>query len=159
ENATKSGTLLEGPKGLRDSILVKEDMWFGMNYPQQIAFMQSFECSASGLSDKHLLVMDVRSLATGNLLATWFAGVLKPTETPPTEERRQVNPGMSPDMEDENHLGLTGGNRAAFIKSTIDECNKRSTASPTSCSCFANALADSVSMKELEEASSAGNTA
>jgi hypothetical protein len=155
ENATKSGTLLEGPKGLRDSILVKEDMWFGMNYPQQIAFMQSFECSVSGLSGKRLLLMDVRSLATGKLLATWFTGTLKPTENPPNNEQNQTSPGMSPDKEDENHIGLTGGNRAAFIKATIDDCNKRSLASPTSCSCFANAMADSVSIKELEESSSA----
>jgi len=157
ENATKSGTLLEGPKGLRDSILVKEDMWFGMNYPQQIAFMQSFECSVSGLSGKRILHMDVRSLATGKLLATWFAGTLKPTENPTNNEQSHTNPpGMSPDMEDESHVGLTGQNRAAFIKSTIDECNNRSPAW-TSCSCFADTLADSVSTKELEEASSAGN--
>ena len=79
ENARKSGMLVEGPKGLRDSILVQESMWFGMNYLQQIDFMQSFECSLAGLSGKHLLVMDVRSLATGNLLATWSVGTLKPT--------------------------------------------------------------------------------
>jgi len=115
ENATKSGTLLEGPKGLRDSILVKEDMWFGMNYPQQIAFMQSFECSVSGLSGKRILHMDVRSLATGKLLATWFAGTLKPTENPTNNEQSHTNPpGMSPDMEDESHVGLTGQNRAAL---------------------------------------------
>ena len=82
ENSRKSGMLVEGPKGLRDSILVQESMWFGMNYLQQIDFMQSFECSLAGLSGKHLLVMDVRSLATGNLLATWSAGTLKPTVEP-----------------------------------------------------------------------------
>ena len=82
ENARKSGMLVEGPKGLRDSILVQESMWFGMNYLQQIDFMQSFECSLAGLSGKHLLVMDVRSLATGNLLATWSVGRLKPTVEP-----------------------------------------------------------------------------
>jgi hypothetical protein len=152
ENARKSGTLVEGPKGLRDSILVQEGMWFGMNYPQQIAFMQSFECSIAGLSGKHLLVMDVRSLATGNLLATWFAGTLKPTEALPTEESQApTNPGASEGAEDENHVGLTGEARAAFIKNTLDECNKRSTGSPLSCSCYANAMADNVSIKELKE--------
>jgi hypothetical protein len=35
-----------------------------------------------GLSGKHLLYMDVRSLATGRLLATWTLGVLKPAEEP-----------------------------------------------------------------------------
>jgi hypothetical protein len=63
---------------LRDSILVKEDEWFKMNYLQQIAFMQSFECATAGFSGKHLLYMDVRSLSTGKLLATWSLGVLNP---------------------------------------------------------------------------------
>ena len=36
ENAISAGTLVKGPKGLRNSILVQEVMWFGMNYPQQI---------------------------------------------------------------------------------------------------------------------------
>ena len=49
EDAINAGTLVKGPKGLRDSILVQESMWFGMNYPKQIAFMQSFECAMGGL--------------------------------------------------------------------------------------------------------------
>jgi hypothetical protein len=155
ENATKSGTLVEGPKGLRDSILVQEGLWFGMDYPQQTAFMQSLECSMAGSSGKHLLVMDVRSLATGKLLATWLAGSLEPTEEPPTVEP-QTNLGMSGGMGDENHNGLTGEGRAAFIKSTIDECNKRSIAPPY-CSCYAYAMADTVSIKELKEISVAGS--
>ena len=137
ENARKSGMLVEGPKGLRDSILVQEGMWFGMNYPQQIAFMQSFECSIAGLSGKHLLVMDVRSLATGKLLATWFAGTLKPTEephdltNPPVQAPHDVtNPGMSEVTEDENRIGLTGEARAAFIKLATDACNKRGNSVP-----------------------------
>src|SRR5262245_42363068 len=36
ENAVGAGTLVEDPKGLRDSILVQEVMWFGMNDPRQI---------------------------------------------------------------------------------------------------------------------------
>ena len=48
-----------------------------MDYPQQIAFMQSFECSMAGSSGKQLLYMDVRSLATGRLLATWTFGVIE----------------------------------------------------------------------------------
>ena len=74
--------LVKGPKGLRDSILVQEGMWFEMNYPKQIAFMQSFECSLAGGSNKQLLYMDVRSLAMGNLLATWTLGLLKPARNP-----------------------------------------------------------------------------
>jgi hypothetical protein len=159
ENATKSGTLVEGPKGLRDSILVQEGMWFGMNYPQQIAFMQSFECSVAGLSGKHLLVMDVRSLATGRLLATWFAGTLKPTEAPPTRESQApTNSGAPEGAEDENPVGLTGEARSNFIKATMDECNRRSNSpQPTYCSCFANDMADNVSIKELKEISAPGN--
>jgi hypothetical protein len=150
ESARKSGTLVEGPKGLRDSILVQEGMWFGMNYPQQIAFMQSFECSVAGLSGKHLLVMDVRSLATGRLLATWFAGTLKPTEAPPTQA--PTNSGVPEGAEDENRVGLTGEARSNFIKATMDECNRRSNSpQPTYCSCFANDMADNVSVKELKE--------
>jgi hypothetical protein len=51
--------------------------------------------------------------------------------------------------DDENRIGLTGEARAAFIRSTIDACNGK--AAPTYCSCYANALADSVSIKELKE--------
>lgn len=81
--AFSNGTLLRGPKGLRDSILVEEGMWFGMNYLKQIAFMQSYECAMAGASGKQLLYMDVRSLATGRLLATWTLGSLKPAEGTP----------------------------------------------------------------------------
>ena len=88
--------------------------------------------------------MDVRSLATGKLLATWTLGALKPAE-----ERPDVtNPGRSGVMEDENRIGLTGEGRAAFIKSAIEECNRRS--APLNCSCYANAMADSLSIKELK---------
>ena len=78
--AFSNGTLLRGPKSLRDSILVEEGMWFGMNYLKQIAFMQSYECAMAGASGKQLLYMDVRSLGTGKLLATWALGALKPAE-------------------------------------------------------------------------------
>jgi len=80
ENATSTGALVKGPKSLRDSILVQETMWFDMNYPKQIAFMQSFECAIGGLSGKQLLYLDVRSLGTGKLLATWSLGRLEPAE-------------------------------------------------------------------------------
>jgi hypothetical protein len=43
-----------------------------MNYP--------FECDMAGGVDKHLLYMEVRSPATGRLLATWTLGVLKTAE-------------------------------------------------------------------------------
>jgi hypothetical protein len=78
--AFKDGMLAEGPKGLRDSILVKEDEWFKMDYPQQIEFMRAFECSLTGVAGKRLLYMDVRSRATGRLLATWTLGALNPAQ-------------------------------------------------------------------------------
>ena len=59
---------------------------------------------------------------------------------------------MSGATEDQNRIGLTGEIRAAFIKYAINECNKVSN-SATVCSCCANAMADRLSLKELEEAS------
>ena len=141
-----AGTLAKGPKGLRDSMLIQDGFWFDMNYLEQIVFMQRFECAESAGSGKKLLYMDVRSLGTGRLLATWTLGVLKPGEGRPATN----NPEMSDEIEDNNHIGLTGEARAAFIKSAIDECNKKTTSS-TYCSCYANAIADSVSVKELME--------
>ena len=146
ESAISAGTLAKGPKGLRDSMLIHDGFWFDMNYLEQIVFMQRFECAASAGSGKKLLYMDVRSLGTGRLLATWTLGVLKPGEGRPATN----NPEMSDGIEDNNHIGLTGEARAAFIKSAIDECNKKTTSS-TYCSCYANAIADSVSVKELME--------
>ena len=104
-----------------------------------------------------MLYMDVRSLGTGRLLATWTPlGALKPAEEPREIEGENridlINPGMSGATEDENRFGLTGGVRAAFIKYAINECNKVSN-SATVCSCGANAMADRLSLKELEEAS------
>jgi len=157
-DAFSKGTLVKGPKGLRDSILVKEDEWFKMNYLQQISFMQSFECSEAGLSGKQLLYMDVRSLAAGRLLATWTLGQLKPAEGPgylPNSGRPEVD---GPDVdEDENRIGLTGRARAALIYSTIDACRSKS-GSQTFCSRYANAFADSVSIQELKEMSAIGNS-
>ena len=150
-DAFTRGALFKGPKGLRDSILIQEGEWYKMNYLQQSAFMQSFECDLAGGSNKQLLYMDVRSLATGRLLATWTLGVLKPAEERPAV----TNPESSGTMEDENRIGLTGEGRAAFIKSAIEECNRQSAS--VNCSCYANAMADSLSIKELKEASALGN--
>jgi hypothetical protein len=94
---------VKGPQSLRDSILVEEGMWFGMNYPKQIAFMQSYECAMGGAGGKKFLYMDVRSIGTGRLLATWTLGVLKPAE-----ERPEVTTGTSGGMDDENRIGLSG---------------------------------------------------
>jgi len=80
DGAISAGTLVRGPKGLRDSILIDEGFWSDMNYLGKITFMQRFECAASGGSGKHLLSLDLRSLATGKLLATWTLGELKPAE-------------------------------------------------------------------------------
>ena len=146
ESAISAGTLAKGPKGLRDSMLIQDGFWFDMNYLEQIVFMQRFECAASAGSGKKLLYMDVRSLGTGRLLATWTLGVLKPSEGRPATN----NPEMLDGIEDNNPIGLTGEARAAFIKSAIDECNKKTTSS-TYCSCYANAIADSVSVKDLME--------
>ena len=148
--AFSSGMLVKGPKGLRDSILVREVEWYKMNYPEQIAFMQSFECDMAAGVDKHLLYMDVRSLATGKLLATWTLGVLNTAEEAPDVTK----PGRSDVGGDENsRIGLTGDTRAAFIKSTIAACNESRVSGQTYCSCYANAMADSISIKELKEAS------
>ena len=69
-----------------------------------------------------------------------------------------TNPGMPEVIGDENRIGLTGEGRAAFIKSAIDACNKsRNSGPPTYCSCYANAMADSVSIKELKETATPGN--
>ena len=96
--------------------------------------------------------MDVRSLATGKLLATWTLGVLKPADG----SRDSSNPGTSAPLQGENRIGLTGQARADFIKSAIEGCRSKS-ASPTFCSCYANALADSLSIEELKETSAGGN--
>jgi hypothetical protein len=147
ENATSSGWLAKGPKGVRDSILIKEGEWYKMNYLQQIAFMQALECSMAGSSGKQLLYMDVRSLETGSLLATWSLGTLEPTRG----AIPQTNLEGSTDTQDSKRVGLTGHRRAAFIKSTADECNKR--AAKVDCSCYAKAVADYITIEELEEAS------
>jgi hypothetical protein len=59
--------VVQGLTNLRGSILVQETMWFDMNYLQQTAFMQLFDCTMGGAAGKHLLYMDVRSLATGQI--------------------------------------------------------------------------------------------
>jgi hypothetical protein len=146
ENATSSGWLAEGPKGLRDSILIKEGEWYKMNYLQQISFMQALECSMAGTSGKQLLYMDVRSLETGSLLATWSLGTLEPSGGAPA----RTNLG-----EDAKRRGLTGRSRASFIKSATEECNKRS--ATIDCSCYADAVADYISIGELEEAAGLKN--
>jgi hypothetical protein len=51
---------------------------------------------------KKFLYMDVRSIGTGRLLATWTLGVLKPAE-----ERPEVTTGTSGGMDDENRIGLS----------------------------------------------------
>jgi len=146
EMATSSGWVVKGIKGLADSILVDEGEWYKMNYPQQIAFMQALECSVGGVGGKQFLYMDVKSLATGSLLASWRFGELTPTGAP-----HPTNPEMPGVMGDKSHIGLTGERRAAFIKSTTEECNKRS--AEINCSCYANAVADYISIDELEQAS------
>ena len=150
-DAFSNGTLANGPKGLRNSILIDDGEWYKMNYLQQIAFMQSFECSL-GRGKKEFLYMDERSLATGKLLATWTLGVLKPADGTPDSS----NPGTTAPLQGETRIGLTGRARTDFIKYAIEGCRSKS-ASPTFCSCYANALADSLSVEELKETSAGGN--
>ena len=147
ESATSGGWLALGPKGLRNSILIKEGEWFKMNYLRQIAFMQVLECSMAGTSGKQLLYMDVRSFETGSLLATWSLGTLETTG----RAAPQTNPSDSSEMRDARRIGLTGQRRANFIKSASEECNKRS--ATIDCLCYANAVADYITIEELEEAS------
>ena len=69
----------------------------------------------AGGNNKQLLYMDVRSLSTGKLLATWTLGALKPAENVPD----LANPGMSEANKDKSRNGLTGQPRADFIKAAI----------------------------------------
>src|SRR5262245_31731915 len=93
ENAISNGTIVKGPQGLRDSILIQESTWFEMNYLQQIAFMQSFDCAMGGAGGKHLLYMDVRSLATGKIagdLVTWHPKASRVSVIPTGAQRRSL---------------------------------------------------------------------
>jgi hypothetical protein len=143
--AFSSGRLVKGPKGLRDSILMPEDEWYKLNYLQQIVFMQSYECSVG--QGKPFLYLDVRSLSTGKLLATWKLGALEPADG-----ARDSNGSVQVDK----GTGVTGQTRADFITSVIEGCRSKSV-STTFCSCYANALADSLSAEELRETSAAAN--
>jgi hypothetical protein len=107
----------------------------------------------AGGSNKQLLYMDVRSLSTGKLLATWTLGALKPAENVPD----LANPGMSEANKDKSRNGLTGQPRADFIKAAIAGCRSKS-GSENFCSCYAiNALADSFSQQELDQTSATEN--
>ena len=66
-DALSKGTLVKGPERVRDSILISEDEWYKLNYPEQIALMQAYECFMG--RGKQFLYLDVRSLSTGKLLA------------------------------------------------------------------------------------------
>jgi hypothetical protein len=150
ESAINAGTIAKGPKGLRDSMLVQESFWFDMNYPEQITFMQRFECAAAGVSGKHLLyhgceIACQRQVELGRL--EWLSRPRGPTTRPSQECQKSV---------DENRVGLTGEARTAFVNSAVDACNK-SSASPTYCSCYANAMADSLSAAELKQMAAPGN--
>ena len=58
--------------------------------------------------------------------------------------------------EDEDRIGLTGETRANLIKAFIERC-RSSLGDPTFCRCYADALADNVSVKELNEISASLN--
>jgi hypothetical protein len=107
-DAFRTGMLVNDPKSLRNYILVQEGKWYEMNYPQQIAFMQSFECNLTGGSDKQLL-LHVREVAcygqvAGNL-DTWRIKTRRATPGRFTPERSEDS---SEADEDENRVGLTG---------------------------------------------------
>ena len=71
-----------------------------------------------------------------------------------------TGPGTPEVMGDENRIGLIGEARATFIQGAFDECNKGTiSASPTYCRCYAKAIADSVSINELEQTQASGRTA
>jgi hypothetical protein len=70
-----------------------------------------------------------------------------------------TSPGTPEIMGDEKGIGLTGEARATFIKGAFDECNKANSAMPTYCRCYAKAIADSVSINELEQTQESGWTA
>ena len=146
-DALSKGTLVKGPERVRDSILISEDEWYKLNYPEQIALMQAYECFMG--RGKQFLYLDVRSLSTGKLLATWKLGALEPTNG-------GHDPNSSGASQGDSGIGITGATRTDFIKSVIEGCRAKS-ASPTFCSCYGNALADSLSVEELKEASTTAN--
>jgi hypothetical protein len=62
---------------------------------------------------------------------------------------------------DDNHPGLTGTTRSTFVEGAIGTCLKKANGDPANkgispsiisqyCNCYANLLADSVSIKELK---------
>jgi hypothetical protein len=62
---------------------------------------------------------------------------------------------------DDNHPGLTGTTRSTFVEGTLGTCLKKANGDPANkrispsiisqyCNCYANLLADSVSIKELK---------
>ena len=116
-------------------------------YPEQIALMQAYECFMG--RGKQFLYLDVRSLSTGKLLATWKLGALEPADG-------GHDPKSSGASQDDSGIGDTGPTRTDFIRSVIEGCRSKS-ASPTFCSCYGNALADSLSAEELKEASTTAN--
>ena len=144
-DAVKNGTLEKGPSGVADSILVEESDWFQKNYLKQVAFMQSYECSVG--RGKKFLYLDIRSLSTGKLLATWRLGALEPAEIP--------NPN-SDVPEDDDGVGKSGQTSTDFVHSVTEVCRSQSSSS-TFCSCYAKNLENSLSIEELKQASSAAS--
>jgi hypothetical protein len=80
ENAISAGTIVKGPKGLRDSVLVSREHVVWDELPSTDRLHAIFRMRHERAGGKKLLYMDVRSLATGKLFATWAAGVLKPSD-------------------------------------------------------------------------------
>ena len=145
-DAVKNGILAEVPNGIGDSILVEESDWFEKKYLKQVAFMQSYECSVG--RGKKFLYLDVRSLSTGKLLATWRLGALEPANEVP-------NPNSNV-SEGDDGFGKSGQTSTDFVHSVIEVCRSQSS-SPTFCACYAKALENSLSLEELKQASSAAS--
>ena len=125
---------------------MEESDWFQKNYLKQVAFMQSYECSVG--RGKKFLYLDIRSLSTGKLLATWRLGALEPVNGVP-------NPNSNV-SEGDYGVGESGQTSTDFVHSVIEGCRSQS-GSSTFCSCYAKALENSLSIEELKQASSAAS--
>ena len=125
---------------------MEESDWFQKNYLKQVAFMQAYECSVG--QGKKFLYLDIRSLSTGKLLATWRLGALEPADGVPNP-----NSNMS---ESDDSIGEFGQTSTDFVHSVIEVCRSKS-GSSTFCSCYAKALENSLSIEELKQASSAAS--
>lgn len=76
DTAFRTGILARDPRGGATSVLVADDYWNRMTYPQKIQFAEDLVCAVAGV-DKALVGMTFKSLMTGKTLGEWSPGKLK----------------------------------------------------------------------------------